>query len=225
MAAGSSSSRPTGEVGSMRVLCSAVPLEGHVRPLLPIARALVQAGHDVRFATGPDLHERVREAGFIPCLAGPTCGDAFAAAERDSRFAKLSITEFGGMTFSLVIAPAKLPDLERIVTEWLPDLIIHECTDTAAPIAAPAAGIPAVTEGWGLVPLPGLTVPDPADVGPLWRSRGLEPDPYGGIFGAVHLHPMPRGLQPDPEVPVGRLQPIRLDVPVVPGATLPAWAD
>ena len=79
------------------------------------------------------------------------------------------------MTFGQVIAPAKLPDLERIVTEWLPDLIIHECTDMAAPIAAAAAGIPAVTEGWGLVPLPGLTVPNPADVVPLWRSRGLEP--------------------------------------------------
>ena len=36
-----------------------------------IAGALARAGHDVRFATGPDLHERVREAGLIPCLADP----------------------------------------------------------------------------------------------------------------------------------------------------------
>src|SRR5712692_8128999 len=107
MAAGSSSSRPTGEVGSMRVLCSAVPLEGHVRPLLPIARALVQAGHDVRFATGPDLHERVREAGFIPLLAGPSGGYAFAVALRDARFATLSLSQRGAAAFSHVIAPAK----------------------------------------------------------------------------------------------------------------------
>ena len=37
-------------------------------------------------------------------------------------------------------------------------LVVHECTDLAAPIAATTAGLPAVTQGWGMVPLPGLTV-------------------------------------------------------------------
>jgi UDP:flavonoid glycosyltransferase YjiC (YdhE family) len=209
----------------MRVLCSALPLEGHVRPLLPLGTALVKAGHEVRVATGLDLHGRVREAGLIPVAAGPSCADAFAATAHLSGLGELSLIQRAPATFSRIFAPARLPDLERIVAEWQPDLVVHECTDLAAPIAAAAAGLPTVTQGWGLVPLPGLTVPDPADVAPLWRSRGLEPEPYAGIFGTVHLHPVPSGLQPDAHVPVGRLQPMRLDTTATPGATLPAWAE
>jgi UDP:flavonoid glycosyltransferase YjiC (YdhE family) len=192
---------------------------------LPLGTALVKAGHEVRVATGLDLHGRVREAGLIPVAVGPSCADAFAATAHLSGLSELSLIQRAPATFSRIFAPAKLPDLERIVAEWQPDLVVHECTDLAAPIAAAAAGLPTVTQGWGLVPLPGLTVPDPADVAPLWRSRGLEPEPYAGIFGTVHLHPVPSGLQPDAHVPVGRLQPMRLDTTATPGATLPAWAE
>jgi hypothetical protein len=124
-----------------------------------------------------------------------------------------------------VIAPAKLPALERIMDEWLPDLVVHECTDLAAPIAAAVAGVPAVTQGRGLVPIPGRTTPSPADVVPLWYARGLEPDPYAGILGRLHLHPVPPGLQPDAAVPVGRLQAMRLDMSAAPGTTLPDWVE
>src|SRR6266700_6066055 len=63
----------------MRALCCGLPLEGHVRPLMPLGTALVEAGHEVRVATGLDLHARVREAGRIPVAAGPSFADAFAA--------------------------------------------------------------------------------------------------------------------------------------------------
>ena len=209
----------------MRILCSAVPLEGHVQPLLPLAAALVRAGHNVRFATGPDLHARIRQAGVIPVVAGPSFAEAFEETSRVPRLLELPLNERGGATFSQVIAPAKLPDLERIVYEWRPHLVVHECTDMAAPIAAAACGVPTVTQGWGLIPLPGLTTPPPADIAQLWRSRGLQPDPYAGIFGTLHLHPVPSALQPDPKVPVGRVQLMRLDPEVVAGTELPAWAE
>ena len=48
----------------MRLLFTAFPGYGHVHPMLPLARAALRAGHDVRFATGPDLVERVRSYGF-----------------------------------------------------------------------------------------------------------------------------------------------------------------
>jgi calicheamicin 3'-O-methyl-rhamnosyltransferase len=131
----------------MRVLCSAVPLEGHVRPVLPLSTALARAGHDVRLATGPDLHDCVREVGLLPLIAGPSFAEAHAATAHLPGLAELSLTQRGAATFSRVIAPAKLPDLERIVAEWKPDLVVHECTDLAAPIAAAAAGVPAVTQG------------------------------------------------------------------------------
>ncbi|MBV9543416.1 MAG: glycosyltransferase family 1 protein [Chloroflexi bacterium] len=208
----------------MRVLCSAVPLEGHVRPLLPLSTALASTGHEVRFATGPDFQARVRDAGLTPLVAGPSFAEANAATARQPRLAALPLTQRGGATFSQVIAPAKLPALERIMAEWKPDLVVHECTDLAPPIAAAAAGVPAVTQGWGLVPLPGQTTPPASDVIRLWHARGLEPDLFAGIFGRLHLHPAPRSLQPEATVPVGRLQPMRLEMPALPDTVLPKWA-
>jgi hypothetical protein len=47
----------------MRVLVVSAPLVGHVFPLVPLARALCDAGHEVLFATAGD-GLRVAEAGF-----------------------------------------------------------------------------------------------------------------------------------------------------------------
>src|SRR5215471_17440261 len=99
----------------MRVLCSALPLEGHVRPLLPLGLALAGAGHDVRVATGPDFDACVREAGLIPLLAGPSFAEAHAATALLPDLGELTLSQRGGATFSRVMAPAKLPELERIM--------------------------------------------------------------------------------------------------------------
>ncbi|MBV9354947.1 MAG: glycosyltransferase family 1 protein [Chloroflexi bacterium] len=187
--------------------------------------ALASAGHEVRIATGPDFQAHIREAGLVPLVAGPSFAEAHAASARLPGVAELPVTQRGAATFSRVIAPAKLPALERIMAEWQPELVVHECTDLAAPIAAAAAGVPTVTQGWGLVPIPGRTTPSPSDVIPLWHARGLEPDPYAGTFGRLHLHPVPPSLQPEAAVPTGRLQPMRLGLPAAPGATLPDWAQ
>jgi UDP:flavonoid glycosyltransferase YjiC (YdhE family) len=37
----------------MRILFIAIPAQGHIRPLMPLVRASLDAGHDVSFATGP----------------------------------------------------------------------------------------------------------------------------------------------------------------------------
>ncbi len=177
----------------MRVLCSTLPLEGHVRPVLPLGTALVKAGHDVRVATGLDWHARVREAGLIPVAAGPSCADAFAATAHLSGLGELSLIQRAPATFSRIFAPAKLPDLERIVAEWQPDLVVHECTDLAAPIAAAVAGLRTVTQGWGLVPSPGLTVPEPADT--VRRYLWHRP-PASGAVGPATRRPCARWSPP-----------------------------
>ena len=46
-----------------------MPLEGHFRPLLPLAHALAARGHELAFAAAPAWQPRVSEEGF-PTLAG-----------------------------------------------------------------------------------------------------------------------------------------------------------
>ena len=48
----------------MRVLCTTPPMEGAFGPFAALGRALVEAGHDVLVATGPDLQGRARAHGF-----------------------------------------------------------------------------------------------------------------------------------------------------------------
>ena len=56
-----------------------------VQPLLPLASALAEAGHDVAVATGRDLCPRAEEAGFVAFEAGlsiPFAFERLAAKER-----------------------------------------------------------------------------------------------------------------------------------------------
>ena len=48
----------------MRVLFSTTPLDGHFRPLLPLARALRARGHEIAFATAASWHPRRRGRGI-----------------------------------------------------------------------------------------------------------------------------------------------------------------
>ena len=54
----------------MRVLFTTQPGTGHVNPLLPFARALVDAGHDVAFACADSFRPDVEAAGFAAFPVG-----------------------------------------------------------------------------------------------------------------------------------------------------------
>jgi UDP:flavonoid glycosyltransferase YjiC (YdhE family) len=53
------------------ILITSTPVHGHVMPLLAVTRALVAAGHEVRFLTGSRYREKVEEAGarYLPLPA------------------------------------------------------------------------------------------------------------------------------------------------------------
>lgn len=54
----------------MRVLFTTQPGHGHFRPLLPLARAAREAGHEVHVASSARFGDAIREAGFEPVAAG-----------------------------------------------------------------------------------------------------------------------------------------------------------
>src|SRR5919107_1362040 len=51
-----------------RILIGTMPFVGHVNPLLPIARELVDGGHDVRWYTGGQFREKIEALGarYVP---------------------------------------------------------------------------------------------------------------------------------------------------------------
>ena len=54
----------------MRVLFSCIAAYGHFHPLVPLARAFADEGHDVAFATSASFADRVHRAGFDLLPAG-----------------------------------------------------------------------------------------------------------------------------------------------------------
>jgi UDP:flavonoid glycosyltransferase YjiC (YdhE family) len=72
----------------MRVLFTTHPASGHLHPLVPLARAARDAGHDARFAIAASHVPSVERAGFPAFAAGADYEDAEVArirAEAETR--------------------------------------------------------------------------------------------------------------------------------------------
>ncbi|MGH7733851.1 MAG: hypothetical protein ACREOE_09180, partial [Gemmatimonadales bacterium] len=138
----------------MRVLLTCSPAYGHFHPMGPLARALAAAGHEVAFATAADFCERVERCGFRAVPAGlemPERGEMMRRVIADMMKAPPADRPKLGFprVFGEYGAPAMLPDLRDVLASYRPQLLIHDTSELAGPIAAPAAGIPYVNHSFG----------------------------------------------------------------------------
>lgn len=182
-----------------------------MRPLLPLARALRDRGHEVVFATAGSWAPRLREEGFEVAPAGLEHLHARRFLPLEELRA-LPLLERRRVAFPRIFgaghAPAKLPDLLEHARALRPDLLLHESGDLAAPIAAAVLDVPAVHHGFGAI-IPRALLERAADaVAPLWREHGLEPDPLAGAFRGLYVDVCPPSFaREEPAGPSVRLRP------------------
>jgi UDP:flavonoid glycosyltransferase YjiC (YdhE family) len=161
----------------MRVLFTSLPATGHFNSVLPLAEATADAGHEVAICCANPFAEATTRAGFEHLPGG---ADVFSSFFADAppptdpdrwRFAQR-------IAFATRAVEAMLPDLERQVAQWDPDLIVRETGEFAGCLVAERAGIPhasVATGSWSALDSMRLVV---ADVLDGWRTRlGLAPDP------------------------------------------------
>jgi UDP:flavonoid glycosyltransferase YjiC (YdhE family) len=103
----------------MRVLFVSLASAGHTYPLIPLAIAARDAGHEVNFAAGEEVHAPLAANGLKP----------FRPAD----------------AFYEIYAEDLAPELERL----RPDLVVHGWGLPGAAIAARRAGIPGLWHGFG----------------------------------------------------------------------------
>ncbi len=103
----------------MRVLFASLGSVGHTYPLIPLAVAVREAGHEVHFAAGEEVHGALTISGLRP----------FRPAD----------------SFYEIYAEDLQPELERL----RPDLVIQGWGLPGAAIAAHRAGIPSIWHGFG----------------------------------------------------------------------------
>ncbi len=188
---------------SARILFSCRPLSGHFDPLVPLAEAARDAGHTVGFASGTPIVQRARDAGFVAFEAGPP--DTFRAdwAPRFPHFTALVGDAQREFFFTEIFSNLELvpraADLESIMSQWQPHLVIHEMAELAAPLISTSLGVPYVDVGYGALIDRALLRAAAAAAAPHWRARGLEPHPLAGVFRHLYVDPCPPTLQ-NPEI-------------------------
>jgi UDP:flavonoid glycosyltransferase YjiC (YdhE family) len=129
----------------MRALFTCQPELGNFLPLTPIASAMVDAGHDVAFATPAYLRPAVEGAGFRWLRAGVERDDPeLAALEAQRR--QLRGREFVRFSIEQIFAglrPRRLvPDLLALAESRRPDVFVRDSREFGALIAAEVLEIP-----------------------------------------------------------------------------------
>ena len=136
----------------MRLLFTTTGHAGHVLPLVPLARACLRAGHEVRVAGPRSRGAVVRDAGlpFWP-FADPPEDEVWSVFAPTARLpAEEANAVVIGEMFGRLAAGAALPGLEAMIESWRPDVVVRESYEFASVVAAERAGIPHVRVATGL---------------------------------------------------------------------------
>jgi UDP:flavonoid glycosyltransferase YjiC (YdhE family) len=103
----------------MRVLFASLASVGHTYPLIPLAVAARDAGYEVHFAAGEEVHAALAANGLRPFRPADSFYEMYAE------------------------------DLEPELARLQPDLVVHEWGVPGAAIAAHRAGVPGIWHGFG----------------------------------------------------------------------------
>jgi UDP:flavonoid glycosyltransferase YjiC (YdhE family) len=209
---------------SPRVLLVSWAWPSHVRALLPLAVALRDSGDEVRVAVPLAAAALVTARGLTPVSVGPdvdvlddfrslsSAGPATAPGAAPRPPSGPHPGSGPPRVFAILerIALAMVPDLVREARSWRPDLVVFEPTALAGPVAAAAAGVPAVRHLYG----PDLMYRAREQVASILARLAdragvlTAPDP----IGAAVIDPCPAELQ------AGETYPIRF------ACRLPEWS-
>lgn len=137
------------------ILLGTMPLVGHVNPGLPIARKLVERGHRVWWYTGKKFQNRIEATGanYLPMTAGFDFDDADMDAALPGRnqlkgLAQLKFDIKHGFADSVI---GHLEDIDEIIPDIQPDVLLVDNGFAAAPVIHHRTGI--VWATYGIMPL------------------------------------------------------------------------
>ena len=196
--------------------------------MLPLARALAEAGHEVAFASGDPVAGEADVEGFTAFRVGLALDSVeplarrvrgLAAALPPSQVRPFVFTEL----FVRVELEPRANDLLTVIEQWSPHLVVHDVAEFAAPLAATRVGIPYVEHSYGPAIRNDVIRAAGEAAAPFWRSHGLAPHPLAGSYRYLYLDVCPPSLQ-IPGAITGAVQGIRT-VETKPAATHPSWLD
>ncbi|MDQ4128825.1 MAG: glycosyltransferase [Actinomycetota bacterium] len=191
----------------MRVLFTTLPGAGAFHALVPLARALEAAGHEVAFATSRSYCPTVEGTGFRCFPAGYD----WLVGEREPLYARVRESLAGRDApfspledvYTAFLPPRMVPGLVDLGRSWGPEALVREPMEFAGCVAAEVLGIPHAACGPFFSFWQGAWHGVPGEVGKpkleaLRRAYGLPPDPdlvmlhrylYLAFLPPAFLHP------------------------------------
>lgn len=169
---------------SRRFLFSSTSGYGHLHPLIPLARAIQEAGHHVAFAAREFVRPHIESADLEFFAVG---SDRALDAEyqqfkleRDAMPTGFALEQFIYTRLFCGIAPRLMtPGLIEVGKTWQPDVIVREGAEYGALIAAEYLDLPHATVAFTTA-LKGMTIFEQhaaEELDPLRARWGLAPDP------------------------------------------------
>lgn len=189
----------------MRVLITTAPALGHFHPLVPLARALVNAGHDILVASPATLRPAVDATGLPFAEVGTAQIPAglqqrMRDASRDWRTRMHDAQTHWFLGFR---ARSTAPDVLRLVDAWRPDLVLRDHADYSGYVAAELREIPHASGGAAWFKPPWLHDAVVEGLAALRAEFELAPDPTAAsIYRYLALASFPPSwVAPDETVP------------------------
>jgi hypothetical protein len=164
---------------------------GHLYPMMPLALACADAGHEVVIATGKPFLDRLP----LPTVPGyPAHLELdWAMQETTRRHPDLHGRQLSIAMFADVMAEHVAHTLIAQCERMQPDLVVFEGMDTGAGVAASVLGIPAAAYAIGLKSFVYSSLHQ-ATVGyqrDAWLQRNCTPPEGGGLLAAALINPAP----------------------------------
>lgn len=135
----------------MRALFVANPMVGHVLPLVPLARAFRDAGHEVRFATAAEGVGAAQKAGLAVEDVAPGLNVTrllLRGLLPHPRLMRREMAGTGGTDAVELMFPRfaeRMADrTAALVDEWRPHLVLHEGLAPLGAVVAARRGVPSV---------------------------------------------------------------------------------
>ncbi len=165
----------------MKVLLTTTSGVGHLHPLVPLARAAMTGGHDVRVAAplslGPVLGERGLAHEPLPDYSPAHLAHVEEAMRSLGPPGPGAEVPMFREVFGWAKTDSTLLATRRAVEQWRPDLVLHEAAELSGAMAAEEAGVAHATVAIGLRRVLATFLPHAAEgAAPLATSIGLPPD-------------------------------------------------
>jgi MGT family glycosyltransferase len=175
----------------VRALFTVQPAAGHLHPLVPVANALSDAGHDVVVCSARSFRSEVEafglpfiDAGLDWLISDQSTWEAFPPMPAPG-------PEFPAwvvLTLADITTQRMVPDLLAVARDWKPDLVIREGMEYGGCVAAEALGIPHASVAGNA-----YAAVDSPEINYLTGNRWMVAEPLA-------RHRKQFGLPPDPEV-------------------------